>query len=420
MRRPEAESYPEDSAREDPGWSIHDKNDRNGNDLDEDIAPPLGNRFTLDGDGTVEARIARDQAMVARAVTALLQPSVFRGLVLMGGYGRGEGGYFWRAGNPEPFNDYDYFVVVRGLSRTARNAVSRDLGTAAKSLKVEVGVEVDFALLREERLPLVEYSLMNAEMLWGHRVVAGDPDVLAAMPAMPFANLPLGEFTRLLLNRGSLLLINQQRLAVDEALDAGAREVFFKYLFKAVLACGDVRLAGNHRYHPSYVAKAERLAALDWLGKTDFHRLYQQAWEQKFHPNYSQIHQEDLLAWQGRVVGLWLETLRWFEQVRTGLIIPDWTAYGAPQFPKGQGGCGWGVLRNAAITLRDFGLAELLRHPRWSQRYPRERLIAALPLLLTSPSIPVAPVVADALALPYGLTWTDAVRAFLALWRRFA
>ena len=378
------------------------------------------NRFTLDGDAAVEARIARDQVVVARAVTALLQPPAFRGLVLMGGYGRGEGGYVWRAGNPEPYNDYDYFVVVRGLSRAAREALSRDLAAAAKALEAKVGVEVDFALLREERLPLAEYSLMNAEMLWGHRVVAGDPDVLAAMPAMPFAGLPLGEFTRLLLNRGSLLLMNQQRLAAGEALDANAREVFFKYLFKAVLACGDARLAGNRRYHPSYVAKAEMLAALDWLGKSDFLGLYRQAWEYKFHPNYGRFQQEEPIAWQGRVVGLWLETLSWFEQVRTGLIIPDWTVYGSPRFPKGQGGRDWGGLRNAAITLLDFGPAELLRHPRWSQRYPRERLIAALPLLLSSPYGPVAPAVTEALALGSRMAWSEAVRTFLVLWQRFA
>ena len=378
------------------------------------------NRFTLDGDAAVEARIARDQVVVARAVTALLQPPAFRGLVLMGGYGRGEGGYVWRAGNPEPYNDYDYFVVVRGLSRAAREALSRDLAAAAKALEAKVGVEVDFALLREERLPAAEYSLMNAEMLWGHRVVAGEPNVLAAMPPMPFTGLPLGEFTRLLLNRGSLLLMNQQRLAASEALDAEAREVFFKFLFKAVLACGDARLAGYRRYHPSYVAKAERLKALDWLGKADFLGLYQQAWEHKFHPDYGQFHQEDPIAWQGRVVGLWLETLRWFEQVRTALIIPDWTVYGSPRFPKAQGGRDWGGLRNAAITLRDFGLAELLRDPRWSLRYPRERLISALPLLLASPGASVAPAVANALALTPGLAWSEAVIAFLALWRRFA
>lgn len=388
--------------------------------LDPDIASANSDRYTLDGDAAVEARIAHDQELVAQAVTALLAPPAFRGLVLMGGYGRGEGGFVRRDGQPEPYNDYDYFVVVRGLDRAARAALTRDLGVAAKALEHQVGVEVDFALLHEERLPDAEFSLMNAEMLWGHRVVAGDPDVLAAMPPMPFPDLPLGEFTRLLLNRGSLLLMNEKRLVSAEPLGIAEREVFFKYLFKAILACGDSRLAGSRRYHPSYLEKRERLGALDWPGKRAFIDLYEQAWENKFHPDYGCFAGEDPVAWQRRVVPIWLETLAWFEQGRAGRPIDDWNAYGSPGFSKGQGGRSWGGLRNAAITLRDFGSAELLRRPGWSLRYPRERLISTLPLLLANPGTPATPMLAVALAQTPGTPWMDTVEAFLRLWRRYA
>lgn len=388
--------------------------------LDIDIAPANRDRYTLDGDAAVEARIAQDQVLIAQAVAALLSPPGFRALVLMGGYGRGEGGYVWRAGSPEPFNDYDYFVVVRGLDRAGREALSQALGEAAKALEHQVGVEVDFALLHEERLPDAEFSLMNAEMLWGHRVVAGDPDVLAAMPPMPFPDLPPGEFTRLLLNRGSLLLMNEKRLVSAEPLGIAEREVFFKYLFKAILACGDSRLAGSRRYHPSYLEKRERLGALDWPGKRAFIDLYEQAWENKFHPDYGCFAGEDPVAWQRRVVTIWLETLAWFERGRAGRPIDDWNAYGSPGFSKGQGGRSWGGLRNAAITLRDFGPAELLRRPGWSLRYPRERLISTLPLLLANPGTPAAPVLAVALAQTPGTPWLDTVEAFLRLWRRYA
>ena len=35
---------------------------------------------------------------------------------MIGGYARGEGGIVWQQGNPAPYNDYDYFVIVQGLS----------------------------------------------------------------------------------------------------------------------------------------------------------------------------------------------------------------------------------------------------------------------------------------------------------------
>lgn len=382
-----------------------------------DIAPPNRLRYTLDGDATVEARIARDQSLIADAVQSLVAPPTFVALVLMGGYGRGEGGYCLRHGQPEPYNDYDYFVAVRQTGRSQRRTLQQALAQRAKTLEHEVGVEVDFALLRQERLPKAEYSLMNAEMLWGHRVVAGNPHVLDAMPSMPFARLPRGELTRLLLNRGALLLMNRQRLADGSVLGPERQEVFFKYLFKAVLACGDARLAGTGAYHPSYAQKLERLQRMDWSGKASFMELYTQAWEQKFHPDYGRYAAEDAARWQERVVRLWLETLAWFEQQRLGRAFGDWDAYALPSVPKGQGQSRW---RNAAIAVRDFGLAELPRRPRWCLRYPRERLIAALPLLLSRPDRPASPILADALALPEGASWTQATESFLRLWRRFA
>jgi hypothetical protein len=387
---------------------------------DNEVTPPNRERYTLDGDAAVEARIADDQSRIAEAVTRLVPSSVFRGLVLMGGYGRGEGGYVRRDGRPEPYNDYDYFVVVRGLGRKGRKALEHALADRAKTLENEVGVEVDFALLREERLRKAEYSLMNAEMLWGHRVVAGDSAVLGSMPSMPFSGLPLGEFTRLMLNRGALLLMNRQRLGVGASLEAAAREVFFKYLFKAILACGDARLAGLGRYHPSYVVKLERLRRSDWPGKDAFMEVYSRALDNKFHPAYGRYAAENAEAEQDRVVTIWLETLAWLEGIRVGRAIGDWEAYASPAVPKGQHQASWGVLRHLATTARDFGLVELLREPRWSQRYPRERLISVLPLLLGQPRDRLQPMVGRALALPRTASPEEAFATFLGLWRRYA
>lgn len=383
------------------------------------IAPPTPNRYTLDGDAAVEARIERDQQRIAAAVARVVPEGIFRALVLMGGYGRGEGGYRLVAGRPEPYNDYDYFVVVRGLGRTELPSLMPALAAAAQELRAEVGVEVDFALLREEALPQAEFSLMNAEMLWGHKVISGDPHILRAMPPMPFQRLPPGEILRLLLNRGSLLLMNQQALVSGAVLAGEDKERFFKYLFKAVLACGDARLAGNGCYHPSYPAKFERLRRLNWPGQAELLSLYEQALATKFHPEYGPYPAAEAQEWQARVVRSWLETLSWFESVRTGRPTPAWSDYVDPRLGKGQGRR-WGWLRNPAVTLRDFGLAEILRHPRWALRYPRERLIAVLPILLSRPGEPLPEAVAAALALAPGTPWAQAAEVFLRWWSRYS
>mgnify|MGYP006271841169 FL=1 len=397
-------------------------------------APPA--RYTLDGDPAVEARIDADQQQIAAAVVDSVPAHSFVALVLMGGYGRGEGGYVVTEDGPAPFNDYDYFVVVRRTSGAQRAALHRELAELAETLTVRVGVEVDFALLSAEHLRRAEYSLMNAEMRWGHRVVAGAPHVLAAMRAMPFVDLPHGELTRLMLNRGALLLMDQQQLLERRSLgagggmDSGEREVFFKYLFKAVLACGDTRLAADGRYHPSYPEKLARLQAprpaiyVDDRERPDpmprhdeFLALYRLAYRHKFHPAYEELAEARPADWVARVLRIWTATLRAFEIHRLGASFSDWHDYCRPDLDKGQGG---NLIRNLGVTVRDFGPRELLRRPRRALRYPRERLIAALPLLLTESGSLLDPCAASALGLPANIHWKLAAERFLGLWARYA
>jgi hypothetical protein len=387
----------------------------------EPVAPPA-KRYTPDGDDSVETRIERDQALIAQAAREAVPETRFVALVLMGGYGRGEGGYVRTASGPAPYNDYDYFVVVQGTSRAERAAIAARLAETARRLEPVVGVEVDFALLRQETLHRAEFSLMNAEMRWGHRVVAGDPTVLSVMPPMPFDRLPPGELTRLMTNRGALLLMDRQRLAAGGP-GPGEREVFFKYLMKAMLACGDTRLATAGLYHPSYPVKLERLRSSDrnQPESSRFLELYRQAYEQKLRPDYSAFDSASPADSLAEILALWLDTLRSFETRRLGLGFGDWSDYCRPAIGKGQWGGPGGPLRNLAITARDFGPSEPLRSPARSLRYVRERLVAALPLLLTAdPTGPVHPCVADALALPTRTPWGSAAESFLARWRRFS
>ena len=389
---------------------------------DVEPGPPASSRFTPEGDRAVEARIARDQKLVAAAVMESVPARYFRALVLIGGYARGEGGFRRDAdGRPEPYNDYDYFVVVGGANAAEVRDLKPRLLQLGHALSYRVGVEVDLALLRAESLPKAEYSLMNAEMLWGHQVVAGDPKVLSTMPRMPFAELPLAEFTRLMLNRGSLLLMNREALSHEETDVPDARERFVKYLCKAVLACGDARLAAARRYHPSYMEKRERLERMRWPGHAGFLPLYETALEARFHPDRLRHEGGDLVDGLNEVTRLWLETLVYLESVRLGRGPGSWSEYASPAVSKGQSAPGLrGLARNVGVTLRDYGLLELLTNLRWSLRYPRERLISSLPGLLVGPELVSETHLSRALGLASGCGWNELTRNYLEQWHRYS
>lgn len=379
-------------------------------------------RYTYDGSAEVEARIEHDQQLIAQEVMAAVVPKHFHALVLIGGYGRGEGGYIWHADEPAPYNDYDYFLVLKDMSRRKARLLQAQLQTLAHQLSEKVGVEVDLAVLRSESLHRLPFTLMHAEMQWGHRVIAGDKDVLNDMPIMPFKSLGLGEFSRLMNNRGALLLLNAQSLAISEScLSIESRATFFKYLNKAVLACGDALLAAQGIYHPSYIEKMQRIETIAELPVDDFIHLYSDALEQKFHPAPEQYNDENLEDWQDRITQCWLNTLKLFEDQRLGKDISDWDNYVLAEIPKGQLESS-NPVRNMIITLRDFGINHTLRHPGWSLRYPRERVIAVLPGLLTrsssGASMPVS--MTNPLAVEAGEKWSVCVEHYLEAWARYA
>lgn len=382
--------------------------------------PIATQRYTPDGDAEVESRIGHDQQVIAAAVRDVVPAAHFRALVLIGGYARGEGGFRHVVGKPEPYNDYDYYVVVGGMNRGAIQVLKQQLLELGHALTERVGVEVDLAVLQAETLPVAEYSLMHTEMLWGHRVIDGDRGILDTMPGMPFAGLSLAEFTRLMLNRGSLLLMNRKALVTGATREPEAREQFMKYLFKAVLACGDARLAVARQYHPSYTEKVKRLQRMHWAGHRQFYQQYEEALESKFHPDYTQYATADLEKCLQQVTELWLETLAHLESVRLGRDAVSWSDYVSPAVSKGQSAPGLrGLVRNVGVTLRDYGIRELLTNPRWSLRYPRERLISILPVLLCGPGL----VHGSNLATTLGLTdggWHDMTCSYLEQWHRYS
>lgn len=375
--------------------------------------------FTLNGPAGAEERIWRDQETVAAAVAAAVPGGELTALILAGGYGRKEGGYRRRDGKYYPLNDYDYFVVVDG-SREVCNRVHQVLVTVGHELTEAVGVEVDFYVLRKEDLPGLEYSMMNAELRWGHLVVLGDERVLDAMAPMPVEQLPLEEFSRLLLNRGSLLLLNQVTLSRGPVKGNEEREQFARYIDKAVMACADARLAVAGRYHTSVVEKMKRLEELEWSGKTLFMADFRKAMDSRYgeKPILVEPDTENRALAQG--IGHWLTALAALEGARRG-SEPRWTRYAMPYWSKGQGRSGLtGWLRNLVVNLRDFGAAECLRNPAWLTRYPRERLLSVLPALL-EPSLGVPSARLDrALALRGDTDHQARIRRYLELWARYS
>ena len=199
--------------------------------------------FTAARDAAADAALRAALPEVVAAVRGCALPG-FAGLVLGGGYGRGEGG---ATAAHRLYNDLDLFVFL-DAPEAAFPSFAQRLAPVAAAFTARLGVDVDFTLRTASRLRRDGRRLMVQELLRGH--VALDPadfDLAAWSGVRPraAADLPAGEAARLVMNRGMGLEFARRRLAAN----GGRADAFvLRNLNKAVLGAGDARLIAEGRY----------------------------------------------------------------------------------------------------------------------------------------------------------------------------
>lgn len=205
--------------------------------------------FTCVHDAEADSIVRGLLGEVKSAVTTLNLPG-FRGLVLGGGYGRGEGGV---TQGHSLYNDLDFFVFLEAPESSFPGLLKR-LEPISQQFSERAGIDVDFTLRTAARLRLDTRRLMVQELLRGHVVLAPDEFSLmswAGLSEYSADAIPVGEAARLLMNRGMGLLMAARPSATGSFV--------LRNINKAVLGAGDARLVASGRYAWRL---AEREAAL--------------------------------------------------------------------------------------------------------------------------------------------------------------
>jgi predicted nucleotidyltransferase len=327
------------------------------------------------GSPTFDALIDRHMQRIADEVSTSSYSKHWKALVLLGGYGRGEGTpRIEKDGMELPFNDYDLIVVTNKITPLIKGALKH----LEKRLTAELGLPVDLYPYLKKNLPKCEFSLLNYELKYGHRIIRGDEKIIDRMPDYPHNQIPLSEGTRLLMNRGKLLLDIKRRLAIGDPLTKEERQRFIKFIFKANLAFGDCALLMRNAYDISYTVKKERIKTLDLHGLNDSRGIiqaYLRAVEFKENGDFKPLETANIHMWLSETTQHFQDFFLWYEQRVTGRKFRDITKY-ARAFPRlGNEGS---PLKNAVHNLRTLGtgaLPNLFVHP-------RIRLYPAIVLLL--------------------------------------
>ncbi|WP_395745871.1 hypothetical protein [Prosthecobacter sp.] len=353
----------------------------------------MSTRFTIDGSEILEQHLAMTCTHVRAGVERIIPAARLEGLVLAGGYGRGEGGVLRENGRDLPYNDLEFFVFIRGSTLINDRRFKTALHGLGESLSHVVGLDVEFKILSIARLRRSPVSMFYYDLVMGHRWLIGGEELFTGCDHHRDAtSIPLHEATRLLFNRCSGLLFANDRLGRK---DFGIEDADFvgRNLAKVRLALGDVILAMNGRYHWSCLERHRRLQTLPGVdaGILSHHAA---GVEFKLHPQRSTQTRDELVKEHSELSQLALKIFLQLESRRLEMKLSTPVDYlssrtnKCPEVP---------VWKNVLLRLRTRGIPSPLT------RYPREHLLHEMVTMLWTQR--------DASA--------SAIQQYMALWSRF-
>lgn len=249
-------------------------------------------RFTREGGTEVEARIRSIMDDVRGALAAAFTPEELRAAVLLGGYGRGEGGVETRAGEELPHNNFDFLVVLTGGDAVEGKARAH---AALSPLSERHGIGMDVGAITARALESSPCLVMWFDMRFGHKTVLGDPSYVPSLRQFSLERIPAWDVRNLLTNRGTLLLINRLLLERGDLREEERRTVV-KHAMKAIIGFGDAALFFEGLYDWSYVEKQRRMREATML-PSELRALYEEATRFRFRPRYDAYLSKDLAAW---------------------------------------------------------------------------------------------------------------------------
>jgi hypothetical protein len=381
----------------------------------------MSNRFTLDGSDALEQRLEGLCQTALCEVERVIPRERLRGFLLGGGYGRGEGGVLQTTKGDQPYNDLEFYVFLDGFHVLNQKRFQGKLHAIEEQLGRLAGIDVELSVASLNKLRRSPVSMFSYDLMLGHRWFLGGDQLLEQCSHHRRPDLiPSSEATRLLMNRCSGLLFAKEYLERDRCTDEAA-DFIGRNIAKAKLGLGDVVLTVAGQYHWSVRKRHQRIEKIEtdedcwWLGEVQ--RLHTDGLEFKLRPHRCRDSRPVLREEHDRVSRAALAVWLWLERRRLKRPFASARAYASDKAPKCPEISRW---KSRAVSARSFGIFSAIL-PR-SDRYPRERLLNTLPLLLWEPAVLNEDALLRSVQRELGTAasnFRELVAAYARLWRRF-
>jgi len=302
-------------------------------------------KYTISADPKADATVQKVLDMVCDNVRRVVGKDL-QAIILVGGYGRGEGGIYNIGDKYNLVNDLDLLVFVRGNLKRAKKQFGSSLKQLSRQL-LEFGQglkDIDIELTHINRYKyFIPKTVGYYEIANGHQVIYGDLDLRKVMPEIDPTRLPLFEGTNYFRNRGSGLLIPALYFLTDGLKDPAKRKNFQIELHKACQAMGDAFLLMNGQYHFSYRERLKRFRQLKSNNGTpipvdlfeDIAPLYEWGMSSKLTPCFDWPGDQEMIKKWFQIRDVFGNFFLLYESKRLHHEFKGWEEY--PQYIKDHG-----------------------------------------------------------------------------------
>ena len=295
-------------------------------------------QYTILENPEADVTVQKALNLVVRNVLELMGENL-DAILLIGGFGRGEGGVVKENGRFRPVNDFDMAVLVAKAYRRIHRQYTRQLQELCADLAPLCGVkQIDIGISHPLRFRFAPNLVESYEVRNGYKVLWGDIDLEALMPDLPADRLPLLDGAIYFLSRGSGMLIPALYFLLDGKGESGKvekilprhRENFQIEVNKGCLAMGNALLLLRKQYHFSYRERRRRMQQMEMNDVPDGEMVrswYVEAVQQKLLPRFDWPGDAKMIERWFCVRDVFARFFLWFEGVRLGREFQNWEAY---------------------------------------------------------------------------------------------
>jgi hypothetical protein len=294
--------------------------------------------YTVLEDPSADKAVQEVLDLVVERILLTVGKKRVKAIVLIGGFGRGEGGVYRDGDHYRLVNDLDIKVFLNGYAGIkALRGVNASLERLGEELLPECpGLkQLDISVVRLLSLRLAPNLVSHYEVKWGHKNLYGDAHLKRMMPKLESKSLSTFDGTIYFFNRGSGLLISALSYFKGCLHERRFQENFELEIQKACLAMGDSYLLLLGEYDVSYRKRLEHLQQLvklngDGIPRPLLHRvseLYCNAVQKKLRPAFSWRGSELMMHEWLEVRDVFSEFFLWYEGNRLHGEFNDWVSY---------------------------------------------------------------------------------------------